>query len=295
MDILIFGKNGQVGYELARLVKQSRYSLTAFGPSEVDFTLPEQIRTAIRDVRPDLVINAAAYTAVDKAESEPDVAMALNADAPKVIAEEAADIGCGIIHYSTDYVYDGNTGVPITEDRPARPLNEYGRTKLAGDINLLESGVPALIFRTTWVYGSRGNSFLSTMIRLMQERDALSIVSDQIGAPTWSHSIAEATMKVIEQGSEDTAAYIRERRGMYHLSCRGQTSWYGFAGAIAAWLKEQGRSVAELSPIPTEQYPTPAQRPKFSVLDNSRLQDTFGVELPQWEMAFRACVREIEL
>lgn len=296
--ILLTGKDGQVGMELQRFLPQLG-EVIALGRQELDLSKPDDLRRMIRTVRPNLIVNAAAYTAVDQAEKEEAIARAINADAPAVMAEEAKKIGAGLVHYSTDYVFDGSKNSPYEVTDPTNPLNVYGKTKLMGERAIQQTGVPHLIFRTAWVYATRGRNFLLTILRLAtQGSDELRIVSDQIGAPTLSREIALATTQILKQiyGRDDGLAYLTEMTGMYHMTAVGETNWYEFAKAIfeeasrmphsAPWFAAAtgGRPFVarRIIPIPTEQYPTPARRPAYSLLSNSHLTETFGVQLPEW-------------
>lgn len=278
MRILLAGKNGQVGWELQRTLA-TLGEVIALGQSEMDLANPDMIIKTLRDVKPDLIVNAAAYTAVDQAESEPDLAMAINGTAPGNIAQEAKRLGAVLIHYSTDYVFDGTKNTPYTEQDLPNPINAYGRSKLAGELAIQAVDVPHLIFRTSWVYGARGKNFLLTIQRLARERPLLRVIEDQIGAPTWCRLLAEATAQVVSQGRGDVVGYIRQHSGVYHISCNGQTSWNGFASAI---LCRESGATAQLQPIPSVEYPTPAVRPMYSVLNNMQLAQTFGIALPTW-------------
>ena len=222
--ILLTGKNGQVGWELQRTLAPLG-EVVVLDRRQLDLSDPDQIRERVREISPDLIVNAAAYTAVDRAEAEPEPAMAVNGTAPGLLAEEAKRIGAAIIHYSTDYVFDGAKTTPYTEEDAPNPLNVYGRTKLAGEQAVQAAGVPHLILRTSWVYGMRGKNFLLTILRLAREREELKIVDDQIGAPTWSRTIAEATAQILTSG----AWPVSGASGIYHLTASGSTSWYGFA------------------------------------------------------------------
>jgi len=305
--ILVIGKNGQVGFELLRSLAGAG-QVMAVGRDEMDLSDPDSIRRTIREIAPDLIVNAAAYTAVDQAESEPELALAVNGVAPGVLAEEAKRLGAALIHYSTDYVFDGNrfdgnkaAAAPYTEDDEPRPINTYGRTKLAGERAIQAVDVPHLILRTSWIYGARGKNFLLTILRLARERDELSIVDDQVGAPTWSRAIAEATGGILTRLGYGQPGFVdacAKQRGIYNLSAAGQTSWYGFAAAILAhaasarpgsstWALDR---VPVLKPIPTEQYPLPARRPRYSVLANTKLQRAFGVVMPDWKASLAECM-----
>ncbi len=285
MRILLLGQHGQVSREL-QLLLESRHELIVLGREQLDLADTERLREAVRHLQPELIINAAAHTAVDAAESEPEAAFAINAVAPGVLAEEAAALDVPLIHYSTDYVFDGSKPTAYHEDDLPNPLGVYGRSKLAGEQAISAVGGKHLILRTSWVYSLHGRNFLLTMQRLLQEREQLSVVADQIGAPTWAGSIAAATVQLIERWQQrQTAAW-----GVYHFSARGETSWFGFAEAIAAQLLAQGRAVAALKPIATTEYPTPAKRPLNSRLDCTRLERDWGVRLPDWHAGLLECL-----
>jgi dTDP-4-dehydrorhamnose reductase len=277
--ILIFGRVGQVGWEL-------RHKLACLGPvssvdfPEIDFSKPDTIRNAIRTTEPTVIVNAAAYTAVDKAEAAPEPAWAINATGPGVIAEEARRLGALMIHYSTDYVYDGSKQGPWVETDTPNPLNVYGKTKLAGDEEIAAVGGDYLILRTSWVYGARGSNFLLTMLRLAKERPELRIVNDQTGSPTTSECIAQATAGILSQVIAPGGG-LAGRSGVYHLTNSGQTTWFGFA---REFLSKQ-TVCPKLTPITTSEYPVPARRPVNSVLSCERLVETFGVQMPSWEHA----------
>lgn len=283
--ILILGKSGQVGWELQHRLLCSGEVLALDQP-DVDFTSPDSIRNAVRAAKPAIIVNAAAYTAVDKAEVEVELATAINATAPGILAEEAKRLGSLLIHYSTDYVFDGTKLAPYLEtDRP-NPINVYGKTKLAGDEAIQSVAGDYLIFRTTWVYGARGNNFLLTMLRLAQQRPELRIVDDQIGAPTASECIAQTTANVLAHVWNAQGSSLDGRCGVYNLTTIGQTSWYGFAKELLEQSAEHfGISMPKLVPIPTSEFPSPASRPKNSRLSCSLLEQTFGVRMPTWEHA----------
>lgn len=285
MRILISGKHGQVSSELQKRLG-AMGELVVPGRDQLDLAQPEQIRQQVRRVRPDLIINAAAYTAVDKAQSEKAAAFAVNAQAPGILAEEAAALGIPLIHYSTDYVFDGHKGAPYTETDATNPLGVYGESKLAGEQAITAVQGKHLILRTSWVYSTHGHNFLLTMQRLLQEKPELRIVADQIGAPTWAGTIANSTLALIERWQAgESGAW-----GTYHLSAQGETSWFGFAQAIGEALREQGKPCAHLLPIPSSDYPTPAARPLNSRLDCSRLLREWGVSQPDWQTALRECL-----
>ena len=285
LNILISGKTGQVAVELQKHLA-GLGNLIVLGRDVLDLSQPEQIRAQVRAHKPDLIIIAAAHTAVDQAESEPELAFAINAIAPGVFAEEAAALGIPLIHYSTDYVFDGSKPAPYTEDDATNPLGVYGKSKLAGELAIAASGAQHVILRTSWVYSTHGKNFLLTMQSLLQERPELRVVADQIGAPTWAGTIARSTRALIERWQAgDAGAW-----GTYHLTASGETSWFGFTQAIAAHLSAQGKTCATLEPIPASAYPTPAARPQNSRLDCSKLAREWAVTQPDWEAALSECV-----
>lgn len=289
--ILLIGKGGQVGGELSSLLRPFG-ELIMFGEEDLDLTQEDRIREKLREVQPHVIVNAAAYTAVDKAEEEPDLALAVNANAPAVLAEEAKKLGAALVHYSTDYVFDGEKQEPYTEEDSPNPLGVYGRTKLAGDEAIRSAGLPHLIFRTAWVYGLKGKNFLLTIQRLANERDELKIVDDQIGSPTWSRTIAQVTANVLTQilpqNSPGDITRFEQVSGLYNLVCGGQTSWFGFAQAILEASSSSQNT--KLTPIPTSEYPTPAKRPKNSILSTEKLRSAFGIAPPSWDRALKYCL-----
>lgn len=290
--ILLIGANGQVGWELRRTLAGLGEVIAAsieggYGPI-VDLLDKGLLAQLVDESRADAVVNAAAYTAVDRAETERDIARRINADAVGELGALLAARGTPIIHYSTDFVFSGASERPYTEDDTPAPLNVYGETKLGGEHALLDSGAPALIFRTSWVYGARGANFLLTMLRLFKEKDELRIVDDQIGSPTWSRMLAEMTALVLYRvlrGDLD----LKEVGGLYHLTGSGQVSWYGFATAI---LEHTGLD-CRLIPITSADYPAPAKRPAYSVLDNTKFQETFGLVMPHWRHSLDQCLEFI--
>ncbi|CAK0779685.1 dTDP-4-dehydrorhamnose reductase [Gammaproteobacteria bacterium] len=290
--ILLIGAHGQVGWELQRTLAVLGDVIPASDegnyPFRVDLTRPDSIRQVFDRSAPSLVVNAAAYTAVDKAESDRDTAQHVNADALETIGTLSARRGAWVVHYSTDFIFDGATTTPYREEDTPAPLNYYGVSKLEGERALIGSGARYLIFRTSWLYGTRGNNFLLTMLRLMRARDELRVVSDQIGAPTWSRLVAEVTAQVVAKTCCQTDPQ-EALQGIYHLTCAGQTSWHGFAKAIQEECGESGRILA----ITSREYPSPAQRPPYSVLDNSKLKKTFGLCLPDWRLALSLCYRDL--
>jgi dTDP-4-dehydrorhamnose reductase len=295
--ILLIGTNGQVGRELHRMLPRLG-EVTPLDRQRLDLTKPDEIRRAIRTYRPAFIVNAAAYTAVDKAESEESLARAINAEAPAVMAEEAKKTGASLVHFSTDYVFDGSKTTPYDEDDPANPQSVYGRTKLDGERAIQASDASHLIFRTAWVYATIGRNFLLTILRLATQREELRIVRDQIGAPTLSKKIAGATTNVLAQvcGKERGPLSLADVSGIYHMTAGGETSWCDFAKAIleeaaaipatTPWFAAATDNLPIITrsivPISTSEYPTPAQRPAYSVLSNARLQRSFSVKLPEW-------------
>lgn len=287
--ILLTGVNGQVGFELARSL-QGLGRVMAVDRSVLDLSNADQIRAVVREVRPALIVNPAAYTAVDKAETESELAMRINADAPGILAEEAKKLGAALIHYSTDYVFNGEKQSAYLEDDPTDPQNEYGRSKLLGEQAIAATGVDHLIFRTSWVYGSRGKNFLLTMLRFGAERPELKVVADQFGAPTWSNTIATLTAHIVFQAfsADDQAAWWRSRSGVYNLTASDSTSWHGFAAAIFELADIEVRP--NVLPIPASDYPVPARRPSNSRLSNDKLAHVFGLRAPHWKDALRLCL-----
>lgn len=289
MRILLTGAEGQVGYELQRSLA-CLGTVVATDRMSMDLAATDVLAEKVRQAEPDLIVNAAAYTAVDKAEQEVELATAVNAIAPGVLAHVAVELGIPLIHYSTDYVFNGEQSRPWLEDDPVDPVNRYGYTKLAGEQAIEQSGADYLIFRTSWVYGARGHNFLLTMNRL-RDRETLSVVDDQVGAPTWSRHIADCTAQIIVQ-SLYQADFWQQHRGIYHLSGGGKTSWYGFAKAIFELLAQKGLAVPQLKAIPSSDYTVPARRPLFSCLDNQKLLTHFGLQLPDWHDSLEMVMRD---
>ncbi|OJA26964.1 dTDP-4-dehydrorhamnose reductase [Burkholderia ubonensis] len=287
--ILVTGVGGQVGFELARSL-QGLGHVVALDRSTLDLADPDQIRNVVREIQPALIVNPAAYTAVDNAERDEAMAMRVNAIAPGVMAEEAKRIGAALIHYSTDYVFDGAKSSTYVECDPPHPQNVYGQSKLAGEQAIAAVGGHALVLRTSWVYGLRGRNFLLTMLRLGAERPELKIVADQIGAPTWANTIATMTAHVVAQalGADDSAAWWAVRSGIYHLTAGGETTWHGFASAIFELAGDIKRPL--VVPIPSSEYPTPAKRPMNSRLSNDKLANAFGLRAPHWRDALDLCL-----
>ncbi|MDA0692983.1 MAG: dTDP-4-dehydrorhamnose reductase [Nitrospinae bacterium] len=293
MRILLIGKNGQIGWELHRELAELG-EIVAPDSEDLDLCKPDRVRHFVQQVQPDLIINAAAYTAVDKAETEPDLAMSINGIAPGILAEEAKKIGSAMIHYSTDYVFDGEkTSGAYLEDDICNPQNVYGQTKLAGEQAIVKVGIPHFILRTSGVYGSRGKNFMRTILKLANENKELRIVNDQVSSPTWSRTIAQATKQTLlpflNHPSGKLVEKIEPVSGIYHLSCRGETSWHGFAKAILEHSKNN-LPASKLISIPSSEYPTPAKRPQYSVLSNKRIERVLKIEMPHWEEALKMCL-----
>lgn len=285
MKILLFGKNGQAGWELQRSLTPLGELITVDFDSQDfcgDFTNLDGIAQTVRTVSPDVIVNAAAHTAVDKAEDEPERVRVINAIAPATLAGEAGKLGAWLVHYSTDYVFDGSGSKPWVETDPTGPLNVYGRTKLEAENAISESGCRHLIFRTSWVFAERGGNFAKTMLRLAQERDRLTIIDDQIGAPTGADLLADITAHAIR-----TAVKRPNVSGLYHLVAAGETSWYGYARFVLNFARQAGvrLEVAQenILPVPASAFPSPATRPKNSRLDTEKLQSTFDLSLPSWQ------------
>jgi dTDP-4-dehydrorhamnose reductase len=296
MKVLLLGKNGQVGWELQRslctLGEMVALDFDTPGAWRADFSQPEALAALVQAVQPDVIVNAAAHTAVDKAESEPELARAINATAPGVLAREAAARGAWLVHYSTDYVFDGSGDRPRREDAPTGPLSVYGRTKLEGEQLIAASGCRHLILRTSWVYAARGGNFARTMLKLAAERDALNVIADQIGAPTGAELLADVTAHALRR-----AIAQPELGGTYHCAAGGETSWHGYASFVIEWARAAGQPLkvpaGGIRPIPTSAYPTPAHRPLNSRLDTTKLQQTFGLHLPAWQGGVERMLTEI--
>lgn len=303
--VLLFGRNGQVGGELARIfsqragtraatvagappMQQPAYELTALDRTGCDLSDPDAVHAAIVRAKPQVIVNAAAWTAVDRAEAEPDACRRINAEAPAAMAAAARDSGALLVHYSTDYVFDGNARQPYREDDPVAPLGAYGRSKLAGEQAITASGCAAVVLRTSWVYGLTGQNFLRTMLRLAGEREELGVVDDQQGSPTWSRSLARATLQLLDRHACDPASWAGVS-GLYHATAAGSTTWFGFASAIFEQAPGLARRL-RLRPLATADYPLPAPRPAWSVLDCSRLQQRFGIALPHWQDSLAECL-----
>jgi len=287
--VLLIGQNGQVSTYLQRsFAAEVDFELTVAGRDSIDLSKPETIAAALASFSPQLIVNPAAYTAVDQAESEPEQAFKINAEAVAVIAQYCAEHDCPLIHYSTDYVFAGIAEAAYSESDPVGPNGVYGASKLAGEQAILESDAPAIILRTAWVYSNHGKNFYKTMLALSDSRSELNIVADQIGAPTYAGSIAQASKQLIKLISNQ-GTITSEQKGIYHFTCQGQTSWCDFAKAI---FVENQINHMKVSPIDTVDYPTPAQRPSYSVLNNKKLEQTFGIILPHWGTALAQCAAE---
>jgi dTDP-4-dehydrorhamnose reductase len=296
VKILLFGKNGQVGWELQRSLAPlgEVVALGSAGGAGLcgDFTDLDGLARTVAQVRPDAIVNAAAYTAVDKAESEPELARTVNATAPGVLADAARQIGAALVHYSTDYVFDGSGSKPWTEDDPTGPLSVYGRTKLEGEQAIIRANPRHLILRTSWVYGPRGGNFAKTMLRLARERDRLTVIDDQFGAPTGADLLADVTGHALR-------ALLAQpgKAGVYHVAAAGEASWYGYARFVIGQALQAGAklkaSTEQVVPIPTTAFPAPVQRPRNSRLDTSSFQQTFDLTLPNWQQGVSRMLEEI--
>jgi dTDP-4-dehydrorhamnose reductase len=295
MKILLFGKGGQVGWELQRSLAPLGELIALDADSQQpcgDFTRPDDIAQSVRTIAPDVIVNAAAYTAVDKAESEPALAHTINALAPGILAQEARKLGSWLIHYSTDYVFDGSGSKPWLETDPTAPLSVYGSTKLAGEEAIRAAGCQHLIFRTSWVYAARGGNFARTMLRLAHERERLTVIDDQIGAPTGADLLADVTAHAIRMARQQP-----ELSGLYHLAAAGETSWHGYACFVLDHARQAGielkAATENVLPVPTSAFPLPARRPLNSRLDASKLQTTFDLHLPLWQTGVARALSEI--
>ena len=296
MKILLLGKNGQVGWELQRALAPLgdvvALDFDSPGPLTADFSQPESLAATVRAVAPQIIVNAAAHTAVDKAESEPAFARALNATSPAVLAREAAALGAWLLHYSTDYVFDGSGSTPWVEDSPTGPLSVYGLTKLEGEQAIRASGCRHLILRTSWVYAARGGNFAKTMLKLAKERDALTVIDDQIGAPTGADLLADLSAHVLR-----TAQQRAELAGSYHAVAQGKTSWHGYARHVIEFARAAGQPIKvaanAIAPVPTSAFTTPARRPANSRMNTQKLQQAFGLVLPPWQAGVERMLTEV--
>ncbi|MFJ2713339.1 MULTISPECIES: dTDP-4-dehydrorhamnose reductase [unclassified Pseudomonas] len=290
MRILLLGKNGQVGWELQRSLAPLGELIALDRNTGADLSDLDALRATIRQIKPDVIVNAAAYTAVDKAESETELADRVNGLASQVMAEEAVSCGAWLIHYSTDYVFSGQGSRAWQEADPVAPVNHYGASKLEGEQAIVASGCKYLIFRTSWVYGARGNNFAKTMLRLAKDREALSVIADQIGAPTGADLIADVTALAIQQVMQRP-----ELAGLYHLAASGEVSWHGYASHVIDFAQANGEELAvkAVNPIETSAYPTPARRPLNSRLNTQKLRDNFSLHLPDWQSGVTRMLREV--
>lgn len=289
--ILITGINGQVGHELVRSL-QGLGDIVGLDRAALDLSDANAVREAVRRIRPSLIVNPAAYTAVDKAETESDLAHRINAIAPGVLATEAAALGIPLIHYSTDYVYNGEKAGVYVEEDASDPRNVYGKSKLDGENAIAASGCQYLIFRTSWVYGAKGTNFVKTMLRLGADREVLKVVGDQHGAPTWSRTIADVTAHIVAQGQAGATRdplWWQQKSGVYHLTGGGETTWAGFAQAIF----DNKKLICRVEAIPAVEYPTPASRPSNSRVSNAKLERTFGIAPPDWRIALALCLETL--
>ena len=291
MKILLLGKNGQVGWELQRSLAPLG-ELIALGSDEGNLADLDNLANLVRGVAPDVIVNAAAYTAVDKAESEPELARTINAQAPAVLAQEAKRLNAWLVHYSTDYVFDGSDDKPWMETDPTGPLNVYGATKLEGEQHIVQSGCRHLIFRTSWVYGARGGNFAKTMLHLAQTRDSLKVIVDQSGAPTGADLLADVTAHAIRAAQHNEGV-----SGLYHLAAGGETSWHGYASFVLDYAGRSGVALKVASeaiePVPSSAFPTPAKRPHNSRLNTGKLQRTFDLHMPHWQTGVTRMLTEI--
>jgi dTDP-4-dehydrorhamnose reductase len=296
MKILLLGKNGQVGWELQRalapLGEVVALDFDSPGPLTADFSQPESLAATVRAVAPQIIVNAAAHTAVDKAESEPEFARTLNATAPAVLAREAALLGAWLLHYSTDYVFDGSGSTPWLEDSPTGPLSVYGATKLEGEQAIRASGCRHLILRTSWVYAARGGNFAKTMLKLARERDQLTVIDDQIGAPTGADLLADLSAHTLRAALQRPAV-----AGTYHAVAQGQTSWHAYARHVIEFARAAGQPIKvapdAILPVPTSAFPTPAHRPGNSRMNTHKLRHTFGLALPGWQSGVERMLVEV--
>jgi dTDP-4-dehydrorhamnose reductase len=294
MKILLFGKNGQVGWELNRSL-QPLGEVVALGREQADFSSPESLRDIVTDIKPDVIVNAVAYTAVDKAEEQESLAFIINGTAPQVLAEEASKLNALLVHYSTDYVFDGNKNKPYLETDKPCPINAYGRTKLAGEEAIQSTACDYLIFRTSWVYAARGHNFLLTILKLAGERDELSIVADQVGSPTSARLIADTTAHCVLQAIKERNAG-KFTSDLYHLTAGGETSWFGFAKEIIEIANKKSGSlidVKNVKAIASDEYQTPAERPSNSRLWVMRLEEKYNLDMPDWKNALLLSLGEL--
>lgn len=293
--ILITGKYGQVGWEMQRALLPLGH-IVALGRQAMNLANNAAIREVIQHIRPDVIVNTAAYTAVDKAEEEQELAMQVNGIAPGVLAEETEQRKALLIHFSTDYVFDGTKQTPYTETDEPKPINVYGASKLAGEQAVRSTNADHLILRTSWVYGCRGNNFLLTMLKLMKERENLHVIADQRGTPTWARLIAETTAQIVKQSLLERQQKTFQS-GLYHLTTSGETTWHGFAEKIKDIARKQNKrdvlEICNIAPITTSEYPTPAQRPMNSCMAIAKLQQKYTMIMPSWDKALEFCMEEL--
>lgn len=287
MEILLFGKNGQLGSELRRCLLPLG-PINALDKEDLDLSNPDAVAQIIQTVRPDLIINASAYTAVDQAENQPELAFQINARAPEIMAQTAGEIGAAFIHFSTDYVFDGTKNSPYHEKDLPNPLNVYGQGKLEGEQLILQASAAALIFRTSWVYSLRGDSFVTKTLAWARQHETLRIVDDQVGSPTWARQLAETTGALLARAGREPVEYISKRRGLYHLAGKGAVSRLEFSRAVLALDPHRDEQrCREILPARTADFPAPARRPLFTALDCSRFESTFDLTIPDWQHALR--------
>jgi len=292
MRIVLFGKNGQVGWELEKLLPQLG-NVTAFGRQDLDVSKLEKVRDALLETKPGLIINASAYTEVDRAEKEPEAAMRVNAEAPGVMAETARTLNAAFIHYSTDYVFDGSNTQPYIETDTPNPLSVYGKSKLAGEKNIEQINGSYIILRTSWVYSMRGNTFVNKFLSWARTNETLRVVDDQISNPTWAKALAEATCSLVSTHRDNLQDVMKERSGIYHLAGSGYVSRYEWAKQILANASDRTDILAQaIEPVPSDAFPLPAARPLFSALDCTRLEHSFNVRLPNWQASLQAAMAE---
>ncbi len=293
MKILLFGRDGRLGWELERSLRRLGEVL-ACGRTEADFLRPDSLETLVAGTGPRIVVNAAAYTDVDRAESEPDKARIINSEAPAILARACRSVGAVLVHYSTDYVFDGKKGTPYGEDDVPRPLNVYGRTKLDGERAVLSAGGVGLVFRTSWLFSMRRDCFVTRMLALSRERRELKAVVDQIGSPTWTRALAEITVEVLAGAGPDPLSGLEAKSGLYHVAGRGIASRYEWARAILRADPEPSlQKCGDVIPARTSDFPSPAERPLYSALDCGRFEKTFGLRLPDWEGSLALAIREV--
>ncbi len=288
MKILVTGSHGQLGNDITGISKTWPSSEFLFTDSDLlDITNEKDIQNYLQKNKPHFIINCAAYTAVDKAESEIEIAEQINAFAPGILARNACKIGAKLIHISTDYVFDGKGHLPYSEENKVNPQNAYGRTKLKGEINALRENPETIVIRTSWLYSAFGNNFVKTMMRLGKERESLKVVFDQVGTPTYAGDLANAIIRIVQRSAEDSKQFVS---GIYHYSNEGVASWYDFAKAIF----EISGIECEVYPVLSEEFPTPAQRPNFSVLNKSKIKNTFDIEIPYWKDSLKICIEKLK-